>query len=349
MKLKKNVVIFQNFRTEFIASRGYEQATNHRPKLYLSSCSVKVSHLARPGWRTRVGSTDDASKNRWLLINGWFSKAKVSSSSSTFLPPQPRSVHDESLYLRECRLHAQRYNIVQCVHLKDSDRGSSPRKPASVKDTPVASRVSPFVERSSSSPLRDGAIVVVIVFSWCNSESGTAIATTIAVSSAWFLVSSVIQWGYTCAYRWLEQPDAEMHRKMHWIYVSLAVLAGLLAGAEPSNRYKQQAEQQSSIYYTEPTMLMNTSGRTTDNNGNGVTLTELHDGRIVRGQKLLKRSKSPYLLREDLYVESDGELVLEPGVEIRFGPMVGITVRGVITAQVIIHQNCNSKVETSTR
>lgn len=136
---------------------------------------------------------------------------------------------------------------------------------------------------------------------------------------------------------------------MHWVHVSLAVLAALLAGAEPINRYRQQAEQQTSIYYTEPTMLMNTSGRTTDYSGNGVTLTELHGGRIVRGQRLLQRSKSPYLLREDLYVESDGELVLEPGVEVRFGPMVGITVRGVVTAKVIIRQNCIGKVETSTK
>ncbi|XP_043526927.1 protein bark beetle [Frieseomelitta varia] len=87
----------------------------------------------------------------------------------------------------------------------------------------------------------------------------------------------------------------------------------------------EEVYDQSSIYYTEPTFI-NVS------NSNG-GLSELHGGRIVRGQRLLERSKSPYLVREDLFVEREGELVIEPGVEIRFGPMVGITVRGIITAK----------------
>ncbi|XP_054002830.1 protein bark beetle [Hylaeus anthracinus] len=80
---------------------------------------------------------------------------------------------------------------------------------------------------------------------------------------------------------------------------------------------------QSSIYYTEPTFV------NASNNGGP---TELPGGHILRGQRLLERSKSPYLLREDLFVDRDCELVIEPGVEIRFGPMIGITVRGIITA-----------------
>ncbi|KAF3420745.1 hypothetical protein E2986_14162 [Frieseomelitta varia] len=88
----------------------------------------------------------------------------------------------------------------------------------------------------------------------------------------------------------------------------------------------EEVYDQSSIYYTEPTFI-NVS------NSNG-GLSELHGGRIVRGQRLLERSKSPYLVREDLFVEREGELVIEPGVEIRFGPMVGITVRGIITAKI---------------
>lgn len=87
---------------------------------------------------------------------------------------------------------------------------------------------------------------------------------------------------------------------------------------------------QSSIYYTEPTFI-----NASNSNGNG-GLTELHGGHIVRGQRLLERSKSPYLVREDLFVEREGELVIEAGVEIRFGPMIGITVRGIITAKVMI-------------
>ncbi|XP_033297170.1 protein bark beetle [Bombus bifarius] len=84
---------------------------------------------------------------------------------------------------------------------------------------------------------------------------------------------------------------------------------------------------QSSIYYTEPTFI-----NASNSNANG-GLSELHGGHIVRGQRLLERSKSPYLVREDLFVEREGELVIEPGVEIRFGPMIGITVRGIITAK----------------
>ncbi|XP_076628397.1 C-type lectin domain-containing protein bark beetle [Colletes latitarsis] len=84
---------------------------------------------------------------------------------------------------------------------------------------------------------------------------------------------------------------------------------------------------QSSIYYTEPTFVNATNG-----NANGV-YTELPGGHIVRGQRLLERSKSPYLLREDLFVDRECELVIEPGVEIRFGPMIGITVRGIVTAK----------------
>jgi len=118
---------------------------------------------------------------------------------------------------------------------------------------------------------------------------------------------------------------------MSWLCVLLMTLT-VLAGVQPDNRYDR-----TSIYYTEPTTrrYVNTSViNKSDNNGD---LYELHGGRIVRDQKLLARSKSPYLLREDLFVERDAELVIEPGVEIHFGPMVGITVRGIITAKVIIH------------
>lgn len=120
---------------------------------------------------------------------------------------------------------------------------------------------------------------------------------------------------------------------MQRLCVSLSILA-VLAGARTDNRY----DQTSSIYYTEPT-LTNASG--VNDNWNNGGLHELHGGHFVRGQKLLSRSKSPYLLREDLYIEKDSELVIEPGVEIRFGPMVGITIRGIITAEVIIRKNRN--------
>lgn len=61
-------------------------------------------------------------------------------------------------------------------------------------------------------------------------------------------------------------------------------------------------------------------------------VTELQGGTITDGQLVWRSSKSPYLIHEDLVIERDAELIVEPGVEVRFGPMVGITVRGRLTA-----------------
>ncbi|XP_034245120.1 protein bark beetle isoform X3 [Thrips palmi] len=47
----------------------------------------------------------------------------------------------------------------------------------------------------------------------------------------------------------------------------------------------------------------------------------------------MERARSPYLLREDLIIDKTGELIIEPGVEVRFAPMTGITVHGVLTAR----------------
>lgn len=63
-------------------------------------------------------------------------------------------------------------------------------------------------------------------------------------------------------------------------------------------------------------------------------VTELPGGTITDGQLVWRLNKSPYLVREDLIIEKGGELVIEAGVEVRFGPMVGITVRGILTAMV---------------
>jgi len=107
----------------------------------------------------------------------------------------------------------------------------------------------------------------------------------------------------------------------------------VLAGVRSDNRYDR-----TSIYYTEPTTRRYVNISVINNSDNNGGLHELHGGRIVRDQKLLARSKSPYLLREDLFVEKDAELVIESGVEIHVGPMVGITVRGIITTKVIIRK-----------
>lgn len=63
-------------------------------------------------------------------------------------------------------------------------------------------------------------------------------------------------------------------------------------------------------------------------------LTELPGGVLAGGRTMWKRDGGPYLLRDDLLIERDAELVVEPGVEVRFAPMVGITVRGKLVAVV---------------
>lgn len=63
------------------------------------------------------------------------------------------------------------------------------------------------------------------------------------------------------------------------------------------------------------------------------TLTELTGGRVI-GEKWLRQVESPYSLEMDLTVERSGKLFIEPGVVVHVAPMVGITVRGVLTALV---------------
>ncbi|KAK7867001.1 hypothetical protein R5R35_006866 [Gryllus longicercus] len=63
-------------------------------------------------------------------------------------------------------------------------------------------------------------------------------------------------------------------------------------------------------------------------------LTQLQGGRVSDRTVRLTKEKSPYLLREDLIIEPSGELVVDPDVEIRFSPMVGLTVKGVLSAKV---------------
>ncbi|XP_041988464.1 protein bark beetle isoform X2 [Aricia agestis] len=72
---------------------------------------------------------------------------------------------------------------------------------------------------------------------------------------------------------------------------------------------------------TDPYMLNKSSG-----------LTELSGGVLAGGKTVWKADGSPYLLRDDLLVEREAELVVEPGVEVKFAPMIGITVRGRLVA-----------------
>ncbi|XP_067009482.2 protein bark beetle [Anabrus simplex] len=59
-------------------------------------------------------------------------------------------------------------------------------------------------------------------------------------------------------------------------------------------------------------------------------VTELKGGSIANRQLRLGRDQSPYIFHEDLILEDTGELVIDPGVEVRFSPMVGLIVRGGI-------------------
>ena len=52
----------------------------------------------------------------------------------------------------------------------------------------------------------------------------------------------------------------------------------------------------------------------------------------VSNKRILSLSDSPYYIENDVLVEEDGELVIQPGVTLKFAPGAGITVRGVLTA-----------------
>lgn len=67
----------------------------------------------------------------------------------------------------------------------------------------------------------------------------------------------------------------------------------------------------------------------------GGTLTELAGGKII-SEKWLRQLESPYTLQTDLTIERTGKLFVEPGVTVHVAPMVGITVRGVLTALVSV-------------
>ena len=53
----------------------------------------------------------------------------------------------------------------------------------------------------------------------------------------------------------------------------------------------------------------------------------------VSNRRILTLSDSPYFIENDVLVEDTGELVIEPGVTLKFGPGAGITVRGILRAE----------------
>ena len=60
--------------------------------------------------------------------------------------------------------------------------------------------------------------------------------------------------------------------------------------------------------------------------------TEFSDT-LVTGVRTLTLADSPYMVRDDVLVTKEGELVIEPGVTLQFSQGVGITVRGVLSAR----------------
>lgn len=59
-----------------------------------------------------------------------------------------------------------------------------------------------------------------------------------------------------------------------------------------------------------------------------------YPGGTVTNRMVFEKSRSPYWLRNDVIVERNAELVVEPGVTVKVDPQVGITVRGILNAQV---------------
>ena len=65
--------------------------------------------------------------------------------------------------------------------------------------------------------------------------------------------------------------------------------------------------------------------------------TEFKETEVLSSRTLTKE-KSPYLFKHDVLVRPEGELIVEPGVELRFAPEAGITVRGVFNAEGTVEQ-----------
>lgn len=63
----------------------------------------------------------------------------------------------------------------------------------------------------------------------------------------------------------------------------------------------------------------------------GEQYTEINELQIS-GEKTLLLSESPYILRQDLEVLQNARLIIQPGVQVNFVPMVGITVHGQLRA-----------------
>lgn len=58
-------------------------------------------------------------------------------------------------------------------------------------------------------------------------------------------------------------------------------------------------------------------------------------GGIVTNYHRLRADQSPYSILSNIVVEDTGQLIIDPGVTLKFSPKTGITVKGSIIANVI--------------
>ncbi|XP_015781798.1 protein bark beetle-like [Tetranychus urticae] len=66
---------------------------------------------------------------------------------------------------------------------------------------------------------------------------------------------------------------------------------------------------------------------------NSDTLTAKFTGGVVNSRLTLKLSASPYIIGENILIEKNGDLIIEPGVELRFNHRKSVTVYGSIQAK----------------
>lgn len=85
--------------------------------------------------------------------------------------------------------------------------------------------------------------------------------------------------------------------------------------------------------YTWPNELKSTKGYTEWSGG------------IVANHHRLRADHSPYFILNNVIVEDTGQLIIDPGVTLKFSPKTGITVKGSIIANVIFLLNicCTNK------
>ena len=61
---------------------------------------------------------------------------------------------------------------------------------------------------------------------------------------------------------------------------------------------------------------------------------QVFPGQVIRDIQTFVYTESPYLITGDVVVERDGEVKIEPGVELRFLSGVGFIIRGILNAEV---------------